>query len=219
MCFMLIVISGTVTNAAAATNLPNSFLIGDQNGIQVRRDGEYYIEVNGVLPGQVIQKRLTIQNLDVDGAAKESAVPFNLAMRMEPVSETRPVALLDITRLELTLDGESIYSGRCRGDDGVNAILNTLRLGQYKPGDQRVLDIALTVDGDIDKELWNAGASEAKFAWIFYAWRETDAEPVETGGFGGIRSACLLLGGGALLWGTLLCLKKRKTLQEEQACP
>lgn len=173
MCLVAIVISGSVVNAAAAANLPDSFLIGDQNGIKVGVDGKYYINCVDVLPGDVFHKVLTIQNLDMTGATPESSIPYKMTMRMEPVSETGPVKLLDITRLDLKLDGTTIYSGRVRGDEGVNAILNALSLGEYKPGDQRTLDITLTVDGNINQADWQIEAySEAEFRWIFYAWRE-----------------------------------------------
>ena len=217
MCLVASVISGTMVNAAAATNLPDSFLIGDQNGIKVGVDGEYYIECVDVLPGDVFHKVLTIQNLDMDGATPESSIPFNLSMRMEPVSEIGPVKLLDITKLVLKLEGTTIYSGRVRGDDGINAILNALNLGQYKPGDQRTLDITLTVDGNINQADWKQDTySEAQFRWIFYAWREKSEDGPKTGFLENYGVYLLPVGGMVTLSAVLFFLKTKKKRGEAQ---
>ena len=217
LCVIATVISGAMVHAAAATNLPDGFLIGDQNGITVGVDGEYYINCEEVLPGDVFHKVLTIQNLDVTGAAPESSVPFNLTMRMEPVSETGPVKLLDITRLDLKLDGVVIYSGRVRGDEGVNAILNALFLGEYKPGDQRALDITLTVDGNVTQADWEQEAySEAKFRWTFYAYRDKSEDGPKTGVLETYGAALLLIGAMAAFCAVLFFVKKKRGKEGER---
>jgi len=217
MCLLASVISGTMVNAAAATNLPDSFLIGDQNGVKVGDDGEYYIDCEDVLPGDVFHKVLTIQNLDLTGMTPESSIPFELTMRMEPVSEIGPVKLLDITQLVLKLDGTVIYSGRVRGDESINAIQNALYLGKYKPGDQRVLDITLTIDGNINQADWEEEAySEAKFRWIFYAWREKSEDGPKTGFLENYGVYLLPIGGMATLSAVLFFLKTKKKHSEAQ---
>lgn len=80
---MAVLFSGTaVVNAAATTNLPNSFLIGDQDGIYIGVDGEYYIDAREVKPGDVITKTLTIQNLEQNDRSTEAKIPYILAMRL-----------------------------------------------------------------------------------------------------------------------------------------
>jgi len=196
---------------AATTNLPNSFLIGDSDGARVGWDGVYYINAAGVVPGDVITKHLTIQNLDTTGTTPESTIPYTLTMRAEPLFSIGPVDLLDVVHLELKLDGQIIYSGRVRGDEGVNMIEAPLRLGEYRPGDQKVLDIKLTVGKD-----WELTHEEsvAEFKWIFYAWREAPFEPPRTG----IAEYAVagLIGGTVLMW-LVLVLKKKKKKDEERA--
>ena len=217
VCLLASVISGTMVNAAAATNLPDSFLIGDQNGIKVSTNGEYYINCADVLPGDEFHKVLTIQNLDMNGVTPGSSIPYKLTMRMEPVSETGPVKLLDITRLVLKLDGTTIYSGRVRGDEGVNAVMNSLDLGEYKPGDQGKLDITLTVDGNVNQAEWNKAYSEAKFRWIFYAWREkTEDDGPKTGLLENYGVYLLPIGGMVTLGAVLFFLKRKKNRGEAQ---
>lgn len=193
---------------ATTTNLPNSFLIGDSEGIRVGVDGVYYIHAVGVVPGDVFTKRLTIQNLD-EGTA-ESTIPYILAMRAEPLFHTGPVDLLDVVDLELKLDGMVIYNGCVRGDEDVNMIENALPLGVYNQGDQKTLDIKLTVgtDWQLTKE-----QSVAEFKWIFYAWRDTPKKPVRTGlsEYG----IFIVLGAMALLWLFLILLKKKKRRDEQ----
>jgi len=197
--------------APSETNLPNSFLIGDTDGIRVGVDGVYYIEALGVVPGDVFTKRLTIQNLDMTGNTPESSIPYTLTMRAEPLFHLGPIDLLDVVHLELKLDGRVIYSGRCRGDQDVNMIVNALSLGTYKPGDQRTLDIKLTVgtNWELQKE-----KSVAEFKWIFYAFRATPKEAPHTGiaEYGAIGFIC----GMALLW-LFLFLNKKKQQEREAA--
>jgi len=196
---------------AATTNLPNSFLIGDSDGARVGWDGVYFINAVGVIPGDVITKRLTIQNLDMTGTNPESTIPYTLTMRAEPLFSVGPVDLLDEVHLELKLDGQIIYSGRVRGDEGVNMIEAPLRLGEYRPGDQKELDIKLTVGTD-----WELTYEEsvAEFKWIFYAWREVSFVPPQTG----IAEYAIvgLIGGTVLMW-LVLILKKKKKQDEERA--
>jgi len=191
----------------STTNLPSSFLIGDSEGIRVGVDGEYYIHCPSVIPGDVYNKRLTIQNLDA--GTPESVIPYTLTMRAEPLFNVGPVDLLDVMDLELKLDGQVIYKGRLRGDQGVNMIETPLQLGVYKPGDQKTLDIKLTARPD-----WEIGyeVSVAEFKWIFYAWRETPPDAPQTGiaQYGAIG----LAGGVALMWVFLILNKKKKEREE-----
>ena len=197
---------------ASTTNLPHSFLIGDSEGIRVGVDGLYYIHAKGVVPGDVFTKRLTIQNLEMAGDTRESEIPYTLTMRAEPLFSMGPVDLLDVVHLELKLDGQILYSGRCRGDEGVNMIEAPLFLGIYKPGYQRTLDIKLTVSGgwELSREI-----SVAEFKWIFYAWREMESEPPKTGV--AEYSALILLGAAIPLFWFLLVVKKKKRQAREAA--
>jgi len=199
--------------AARTTGLPSSFLIGDSDGIRVGVDGVYFIEALGIVPGDVFTKRLTIQNLDMSVTAPpESEIPYTLAMRAEPLFNTGPVDLLDVIDLELKLEGQSIYTGRLRGDEGANMIENALNLGTFKPGDQRTLDIKLTVGTS-----WELSPeeSEAQFKWLFYAFRETPKDTPKTG----VADYAVVgfIGGATVLLWLFLFLKKKKQNREAVA--
>jgi len=164
------VLSGTAVSAAA-TDLPPGVLIGDQNGIKVSADGSYFIDAEALQAGDVITKRLTILNTE--------PYSYDVSMTAEPLSETGPLKLLDETHCTLTLDGTVIYDGRVRGDDGSNMIQNALKLGNYQTGQQRTLDITLTVNPEMKTYYWTA--SEALFKWNFYAAQKEDSAAPKTG--------------------------------------
>ena len=164
------VFSGAVVNAAS-TNLPAGILIGDQNGINVSVDGEYFIEWDGLEASDVLTKKLTIMNLE--------PYAYRVSMTAEPMEETGPLKLLDEVDLVLKLDGKVIYEGRVRGDDGINMILNALDLGEYNSGDSRVLEITMTVNPEMKKYYWRT--SESLFKWNFYAAREVKETGPKTG--------------------------------------
>ena len=210
-CAMLAVFSGASLQALATeTNLPDSFLIGDQNGVQVGVDGTYYIEAD-VMPGDVITKKLTIQNLD--RGRPESDIPYVLSMLAEPLDETGPLKLLDEVHMEFKLDGKEIYSGLARGNAAGNDITQRpLVLGEYKPGDQKVLEIKFTVNPSMQV---GSTQSVAHFAWHFYAVRAMIPDPPKTGDVVKAYAPYLAVMGGMLLFCfTLVALKKKK---EERA--
>jgi len=164
------VLSGTAVSAAA-TDLPPGVLIGDQNGIKVSVDGSYFIDAEALQAGDVITKRLTIMNTE--------SYSYDISMTAEPLTETGPLKLLDETHCTLKLNGAVIYDGRVRGDDGVNMIQNALKLGNYTSGQQRTLDITLTVDPQMKTYYWTP--SEALFKWNFYAARKDNSPDPKTG--------------------------------------
>jgi len=220
------VISGSAgaINAAAATDLPPGLLIGDDDGVYVGIDGMYFINAENLMPGDVIKKRLVIQNLDQPGSTPESVIPFKLTIRAEPMSATGPVNLLDCVQLELKLDGTAIFRGAVRGNECEinsenNMIERPLPLGEYKIGDRGVLDITLTVDPEMPL-LYET--SEAIFKWHFYAWREPEKEdpPPKTGlddSFFTVLPVCVLLTLSVIL---VLNKKRRESyLQWEPVLP
>jgi len=212
LCVISAVFSGTaLVNAATATDLPSGVLIGDQDGINVDAHGYYYIDARELQPGDVIRKTVTIQNLSQNDRTPEGKIPYTITMTTEPLFSTGPVDLLDKTQLILELDGQTIYSGRVKGDGVPNMIENALALGQYDVGDRRTLDITLTVDSDM--QLFEE-KSEADFKWKFYAYRATDTDGPKTGLLEEYWMYLLPIGGNLLLF-ALLSFRKKKREQKE----
>ena len=193
------VFSGPVAHAAA-TSLPDGILIGDQHGISVSLDGEYFIDWDGLEASDTLTKRLTIRNVE--------PYAYKITMTATPLDETGPLKLLDEVYITLELDGRTLYDGRARGDDGINMIQNALDLGNYREGDSRVLEISMRVNPEMRKYYWKT--SEAFFKWNFYAVRETPEEkgPItgEIIGYGLYALALVM----TAITGTLLILKKKE---------
>ena len=189
----VVVFSGATVSAATA-NLPAGLLIGDNDGIHVSGDGNYFIYADNMRAGDVINKTLSIYNTENDK-------PFSLSMTAKPLFSEGRIDLLDRISLELKLNGNVIYSGRVRGTDGVNMVDNALQLGKFAYNDRATMEIHLKLDEDIpigyfyDKNV-------AEVAWNFLAIKDEAAPPPKTGVLETVvyislgimaLSACLLL--------------------------
>ncbi len=201
----LVVATGALPHAAAAktTALPSGVLIGDSNGIKVATDGAYYIDAEDLHAGDVITKQVTIENTE--------PYSYHITLMASPLTETGPLHLLDEVDCNLKLDGVVIYDGRVRGNDGVDMTKHALDLGLFATGQQRRLDITLTVHPDMKTYYWTA--SEALFRWDFYASRQQESAPLpRTGDYlrSGLYVICALL--IALNLTTMLALTRRKRI-------
>ena len=198
------VLSGTTAQAqAAAAELPSGVLIGDQNGLTVSADGDYFINADALEAGDVITKTLAIRNLE--------SYSYKIFMRAEPLEETGPLHLLNEVKCTLTLDGKVLYDGRVRGDEGINMILESMDLGTYMSGDQRTLEIKLTVNPEMKKYYWTA--SEAFFKWHFYAARDEKSDKPNTGE-AAKNSLYVIFPGMVLAMGILVLIKRRQQAEE-----
>ena len=193
------VFSGTTAQAAAATtDLPAGMLIGDQDGIVVPVEGDYFIDADDLKAGDVITKRLTIRNTE--------PYPYSVSMTAEPLEELGPIELLDEVHCTLAMEGTVLYDGRVRGDEGINMILNALDLGEYVSGQQRELMITLTVNPEMRIAYDD---SESFLKWHFYAARKVVEEGPNTGDI--IKNSLyFILPGFLLTMGILLLIKKRR---------
>jgi len=211
LCLLTAMVSGMAVRAGAAneTQLPEGFLIGDQDGINVGSDGYYHIDARSLLPGDVIRKTLTIQNLSDSDDTPQGKIPYTLVMTAEPLFTHGPIDLLNVVHLSMQLDGGTVYEGRSRGDGTPDMTIEPLPLGVYALGDRKTLEITLTVarDMEICEE-----KSEADFRWHFYAFRALEADPPKTGlleNYGYL----LPIGGVLLLFFVLILMKKRRDEQ------
>jgi hypothetical protein len=185
--FMVVILLAALcaTGASAATsNLPDGFLIDDENGISVTDDGEYFLSSDHLMPGDVITRSLTLRNLN-------QGEPFQLHLLGDSPVSTGEVDWLDNLHLQISLDGTELYSGRLRGDggdtrgakgNGVDLINTGVDLGQFKTGDQRVLKFVVKADaGHLSAtDLWET--STAKITWVFHAVKNAVPDNPVTGG-------------------------------------
>ncbi|MDR1800831.1 MAG: signal peptidase I [Lachnospiraceae bacterium] len=156
--------------------LPQGMLIGDSNGIRVSYDGDYFIDAKNLRPGEVITKELIVRNMEDEGT-------YTLSLLAQPIGSSGPQDLLEKVNLTLKVDGDEVYKGRIKGDEGINIIENPLPLGEYPAGKSRTILITLTVDSDL---LITYDKSEAEIGWQFYAVKkENEGGNGKNGGIGG----------------------------------
>jgi len=167
---------------AAETNLPDGFLIDDENGISVTGAGEYFLYSDNLMPGDVITRTLTLRNLDQGG-------PYRLHMLGDSPRSAGTVDWLDNLHLVITLEGQTLYSGRLRGDgkgacgmpgNGIDLIEQGLDLGIYEKGAQKSLKFVVTANSSLSAEDL-AESSSANINWVFYAVKDAPLDAPKTG--------------------------------------
>ena len=179
----LMVIAWGMGVLAAETNLPDSFLIDDENGISVTGAGEYFLYSDNLMPGDVITRTLTLRNL-------EQGEPFQLHLLGESPESAGLVDWLDNLHLQITLEGRVLYTGRLRGDgestrtmegNGIDLIDEGLDLGVFRKGDYGVLRFVVTADaGHMSAEDLHESSS-ARITWVFHAVKDAPIDPPKTG--------------------------------------
>jgi len=167
---------------AIETNLPDGFLIDDEDGISVKDTGKFLLFSNALMPGDVITRTLTLRNL-------EQGDPFRLYMLGELPASTGNVDWLDNLYLEIALEGQTLYSGRLRGDgkeacglpgNGADLIGQGVDLGIYNKGEQKRLKFVVTANTGLSAEDLRE-PSKANIDWVFHAVKDAPPDPPKTG--------------------------------------
>ncbi|MDR0531375.1 MAG: hypothetical protein LBG83_04845 [Oscillospiraceae bacterium] len=181
----LILAVGCALPVFAAENLPESFLIDDDQGIRVDTAGDYFLNLEHIQPTDVFTKKLTVRNL-------EQGRGYSLSLTVETnVEQKGDVDWLDNLHLEIQLDGQSVYQGRLRGDGAptasfpgcnVDMTYQGLFLGKYPQGQSRTVEFIVRVDTKklTAKDLEDP--SESLVRWKFTATQDVNAQPPNTGG-------------------------------------
>ena len=100
---------GGLHAAEAAQALPPGMVIGDSDGVYATSEGEYYVDLVDILPGDTYTKEVTIRSLDLEE-------PFSLGLLVEEIDSTGSVDWKEHITMTLTLDDKEIYQGPILGD-------------------------------------------------------------------------------------------------------
>ena len=167
---LFILFSGSLAVEAAKT-LPPGLVIGDSEGMYATSEGDYYVDLVGILPGEVYEKEITIRSLDLEE-------PFSLGMLVEEVGSSGSVFWKEHITLTLILDDKEIYQGPILGDGSSDWAKTPLELGVCKYGTDKLLLVRFTLDSHLTNEDLRE-QSKLEFYWTFVGTRDRPTEPTE----------------------------------------
>lgn len=136
MCFLFL-----FPIMAKAEELPPGIVIGDNNGLNATKNGQYHVNVNNVMPGKSWHTTISIINMEKD-------IPYSLSMLIEPSIVSGKLDLSNELEMIIHYDGEKIYQGPASGIGSTKNLQNTpIDLGVFKAGDSRALDVEYSLSG------------------------------------------------------------------------
>lgn len=152
--------SGTLL-AIASQTLPPGVVIGDETGISASSEGEYYVDLPNVLPGESYEKTITIRSLDV----KE---PFELGILVTPDNKKGVIDFDKSITLTLSIDGKKIYQGPLLGNGEFDWTVQPLIVGTCEYGKDQILTAVFEVDKDLNQADYKE-ESQLLYHWTFVA--------------------------------------------------
>lgn len=239
---LLLISAGANASAAelpegSVKGLPEALTVMDEDGNAVPESGEYFFEVEDMVPFETYTKDIQIMNLREDKA-------YHIYFYAEPLSKSGDIDLEQNCTAVFTLDGEKIFQGKVTGEPakGYEDMNKTpLDLGVYEPGKSRKLKASVTWDGDNAEGFVNYGKKlvdkdgthiiepesgsayiegETEFRWIFYAAVDEEYQPPKTGVFWGDNIYYFIIIGVMVLLiagiGILIFRQKKKNAEENE---
>lgn len=152
--------SGTLL-AVARQTLPPGVVIGDETGISASSEGEYYVDLPNVLPGESYEKTITIRSLDVQE-------PFELGILVTPESTKGVIDFDKQIILTLSLDGKQLYQGPLLGNGEFDWTVQPLIIGTCEYGKDQILTATFEVDKDLTLADYKE-ESQLLYHWTFVA--------------------------------------------------
>ncbi|WP_086348614.1 LPXTG cell wall anchor domain-containing protein [Candidatus Enterococcus clewellii] len=163
---------------AEEINIPDGFVIGDDQGLSVTENGGYFFNLSGLMPGDIITRNLVIQNNRSDD--------YRLKMIIAPKSHEGPVNLIESMSMVFMLNNKTIYDGNLSSNEqGETVESREIDFGVISAGSKQTMDIELKVLRNIPFDEFMSGPSEAIVTWTFIAERDeplpsNSTEPTES---------------------------------------
>lgn len=156
----------------AAKTLPPGMVIGDSEGVYATPEGEYYIDLVNILPGETYEKEITIRSLDLEE-------PFSLGLSVEKGEQSGRIDWNEFITMTLTLDGEEIYQGPILGNGRSDWSKTPLALGVCKYGTDKILKAHFTIDSSLTNEHYRE-SNVLTFHWTFVGTKDQSTEPTDS---------------------------------------
>lgn len=156
-----------------AQDLPPGMVVGDEKGLSANKDGEYFVKVDDVMPGQNWHKNISLLNMEKD-------IPYQLTMLISPPKVSGSLDLSEAIKMKLTYQGKVVYNGSASGKSKEKNIQNEpLDLGIFKSGDSRALEVDYSLSGKYTKKDFEV-KNKMENTWTFYAVKSKDpTKPID----------------------------------------
>lgn len=174
VCVLLLLSLFVGSSRVEAKELPPGLVIGDQQGFYATSEGEYFVELTNVLPGETYTKTITIRNVDI----KEG---FEVFLQPKAGQGEGPIDFEQATKVRLTQDGQTLYEGGLLKSDTLNWKETPLSLGVYASGGESVIEASFTIDKTLGLTDYQTPSSYT-FHWIFTAKAKEATSTSSSGG-------------------------------------
>ncbi|MBP1042786.1 LPXTG cell wall anchor domain-containing protein [Vagococcus sp. BWB3-3] len=144
---------------AVGETLPVGVVIGDDTGLYATSEGEYFVDLPSVLPGEQYEKTITIRSLDIEN-------PFELGLLVEPISQTGALDFSEFVTMSLTLNEQLLYQGPLLGDGSFDWRVTPLLIGTCEYGKDQILKVDFMVSKELSVKDYSE-ESELKYKWTF----------------------------------------------------
>ncbi|WP_348921025.1 hypothetical protein [Enterococcus rotai] len=168
-CLLLLgmIVFAGIPKQAQAQELPKGMVIGDEQGIVAKKNGEYLMEVKDVMPGKNWHTTISMVNM-------EKGIPYKLTMLISPSKVSGDLDLSKSIQMTLTYQNKQIYQGPISGVSRDLDLQRTpLDLGVFQAGDSRALEVDFSLSGKYTKEDF-AVKNLMENVWTFYAVATTN---------------------------------------------
>lgn len=170
-------------SSGSVQGLPEKLVVLDENGQSASENGEYFFIVENMQAGLTYTKNIQLMNLRDDAS-------YKISFRAEPLTKSGEIDLENECSCEISIDGETVYSGKVTGEGTPDIRDNALSLGNFEPGESHVMKVDVkwngtSAGGFIDngerivdtggttvireKSGQNEISGETTFQWSFYA--------------------------------------------------
>ena len=142
--------------------LPEGMVIGDDQGLNATKNGEYFVNVTDVMPGKTWHTTISIVNMEKD-------IPYQLSMDISPPTVSGSLDLSKAVQMTLTYEGKVVYEGPASGvSKEIDLQKKRLDLGTFKAGDSRALEVEYSLSGEYTKQDF-VQKNVFDNVWTFYA--------------------------------------------------
>lgn len=162
---------GWSSSSASATNhqeLPPGFIIGDQNGLFATSTGDYFVDIEKMVPGSSFKKEITIRNTEKDR-------PYDLSLKIGDYEQKGSLNLGEAVKVTLKDEKKVLYEGPILGTKEKNLRVSPLKIGKFSYGEDKVITATFTLSNKLTVADFKE-ATEAKLTWQFIAVKDKNGE-------------------------------------------